>query len=417
MRSTLATTRCRCWDPPGRVSLRNHVCKEHAGQGSVRRDLEMEGDGDARTAPSVVWETGGFPDPEISRNSRPDARPGRPGVAHFLKLLHMPFPEDTLCAQHLCAWQPRRPSVTSPGPPATRRAARTALEPLLRRRQATGTRLCMPGEPPATTANGPQAPLLSPDGVAAGWTGCPGCGFTPGQSQPVELPLPDPNQAARRLGRRRQLAGSAPTPATRAEGSPSPHRPRHGPGQAGCSRPHGPSACAQSPDAQMRGESHAVTRPLRALECTNSTCVHCLQVSTPILLVLPFKFTCTCILRALIIVKYLKTWEKISHLTWLLPYRPGTQPPPPRGPAAPAPKAARRPVAWLVSFPTQPRGCRASTSRGATQHASAGGVHCDRARGPCAGLRSAFLSTSLAHGQGADQGRGPEADSLIHLIQ
>lgn len=56
MRSTLATTTC-CRDLLDAGSVRNHACKEHAGLGSVRWDLEMEGDGDARTAPSDAWGT------------------------------------------------------------------------------------------------------------------------------------------------------------------------------------------------------------------------------------------------------------------------------------------------------------------------------------------------------------------------
>lgn len=75
----------------------------------------------------------------------------------------------------------------SPGPRRSRlgELASATLEPRHtdtpeKEAGAWGVRLCMPGEPPATTANGPQAPLLSPDGVAVGWTGCPGCGFTPG---------------------------------------------------------------------------------------------------------------------------------------------------------------------------------------------------------------------------------------------
>lgn len=159
-----------------------------------------------------------------------------------------------------------------------------------------------------------------------------------------------------------QLAGSAPTPAMRAEGSPSPHCPLPRPGPLS-SCPHGPSACAQSPDAQMRGESHAVTRPLRALECTEFYMRALLTGLYSYFVGLPFKFTCTCILRALIIVKNLKR----CHLTRSSLSRPGTQPSrlPPRACSAcseggsescRAAGLVSHSAAWLPGLPHHTRG-------------------------------------------------------------
>lgn len=281
---------------------------------------------------------------------------------------------------------------------------RTARQTLLRRTRATGrAALHARGSRPRPLRTVRRPRSCQVTGSVQVDTASP-----PVQAQPAELPLPDPN---------------LPT------GGPAPRRPRRPPTERGAA--HGNASTrvpsplarlrAQRPEAQMRA-SHTLPHGLCVhLKRTESYInallagLHLHVVGSPFYVHLHMHSTRprSC--------KKLKKVEKNQSLnTALPPHRPGhTLPASPRGPAAPALKAARLPAARTgLIFPL-------SHVAAGPFHVPCGGHTARHAeectameRGsPWRALRHAFRYAALAHGQGAVQGRDPEADLLVHRIQ